>query len=99
MNGGAIRTGDGVVEVSGDLTFATVPGVLAEGSAWINGNPSGLTVDLKGVTRTDSAGVALMLEWLRLARAADRPLHFVNLSDQLIHLIRVSGLSQAFALK
>ena len=98
MNGDAVRRrGDGVVEVSGRLTFQTVPeyvarnGVLDEGAGPI-------TVDMENVTQVDSAGVALMLEWMEQARTRERELRFINLNQQLRNLISVSGLDKAFGL-
>lgn len=89
---------DGVVEVRGRMTFQTVPEFTARGSILLNGGGGPITVDLKNAALVDSAGVALMLEWMTQARAAGRELHFVNLHDQLRHLIGVSGLDKAFGL-
>ncbi len=88
---------DGVLEVSGELTFATVPALLAANSGLFAGSGA-LTVDLAGVSRADSAGVALLIEWLRLARRAGRELRYVNMPQQTAQLIRVSGLERVFAL-
>jgi phospholipid transport system transporter-binding protein len=89
---------DGVVEVSGRMTFQTVPEFVARGAKFVNGGGVSLTIDMDKVTLVDSAGVALMLEWLAQARAAKRELRFINLHEQLRHLISVSGLDKAFGL-
>jgi len=97
MNGnGVVRRADGAIEVNGALTFETVPQFFAGSGDWLDGGPEALTVDLKNVTRVDSAGVALMLEWRERARAAGRELRFANLPEQVRHIIRVSGLASAF---
>jgi phospholipid transport system transporter-binding protein len=88
---------DGTAEVSGELTFATVPAYLQGNGALFAGRGD-LTIDLRGVMRADSAGVALLVEWLRLARAAGRTLRYRNLPPQVDALVRVSGLEKAFAL-
>jgi phospholipid transport system transporter-binding protein len=51
------------------------------------------------VTLTDSAGLALMIEWLQLARAAKHEIVFTNIPEQMRDLIRVNGLTQVFQLK
>jgi phospholipid transport system transporter-binding protein len=88
---------DGTAEVSGELTFATVPTYLQRNGALFAGSGD-LVFDLQGVTRADSAGVALLVEWLRLARAAGRTVRYLNMPQQVDALIRVSGLEKAFAI-
>jgi len=83
------------LQVSGDLTFATVP-VLLERSEAVARGP--LVVDLGAVGHADSAGLALLVEWSRRARAVGHELSYVNLPEQLVRLVRVSGLEQIFAL-
>lgn len=90
---------DGAVDVSGVLSFETVPVFLGGETNWLDTGGGPLTVDLKAVSRADSAGLALMLEWLRRTRAAGRELHFVNVPEQVRHLIEVSGLTEVFVLK
>ncbi|HCU54813.1 MAG TPA: hypothetical protein DIC36_11245 [Gammaproteobacteria bacterium] len=80
--------------VQGALTFDTVPDWFAKGSGWFSGDGE-LIIDLAGVTRTDSAGLALLIEWLRLARTAKRPLRFTNVPDQVQTLTRINGLQDA----
>lgn len=93
---GITRRPDGTAEVSGELTFATVPAYLQRNGELFEGLGD-LTIDLKGVRRADSAGIALLIEWLRLGRAAGRTVRFTNMPPQLEALIRVSGLEKAFA--
>lgn len=85
---------DGVIAVSGPLSYETAAELLARTGDALKAGSGAATIDLHGVARIDSAGLALMIEWLRLARAAQRPLSFVHLSDQLCEMIRVHGLGQ-----
>jgi phospholipid transport system transporter-binding protein len=78
--------------VSGPLTFDTVPALLAGSGGWFAA-AGGVTVDLQQVTQADSAGLALLLEWLRRARRAGCALAFVNIPPQMQVLIRVNGLT------
>lgn len=85
----------GVLAVSGALTFDTVPDVYPGSVEWIAQAGSAITVDLVEVQKADSAGLALLLEWLHRARAAGRELRFVNVPEQVRSLVQVSGLNRA----
>jgi phospholipid transport system transporter-binding protein len=87
----------GVFAVSGRLTFDTVPAVLADSKTWFAGDGK-ITIDLSGVTLADSAGVALLLEWMEHSRDARRELDFSGFPEQLRRLIGVSGLNGVFGL-
>lgn len=87
--------GEGNLAVSGVLTFNTVPDVLTQSAPWIDKAGGPITMDLKEVRRADSAGLALLVEWLRRAKDKGRQLRFVNVPDQVRSLIRVNGLSEA----
>ncbi len=97
--GGFVTRRDGTFAINGLLTFETVPEFLGYTSTWLNSDSDTITIDMKNVSKADSAGLALMVEWLRRAREAKRCIRFVNIPEQLNHLIRVSGLQQTFATK
>jgi len=83
--------------LQGELSFSSVPGLLNEGKHLQPGS-GGVLVDLQGVTRTDSAGLALMVEWTRNARAQGVDITFVNIPQQMMALIRLSGLEEVLSL-
>ena len=85
--------GDGHWLLEGELDFNTVPDVLQHTGACMSG-VSGITVDLKGVTRADSAGLALLVEWLRESERAGLSISFVNVPAQLLSIARVCGLEK-----
>ena len=70
--------GEGQYAVSGELSFRTVPDLLRQGERLFEGC-SAFVLDLKGVSRADSAGLALLLEWLRRCRRRRQDLFFRNL--------------------
>ncbi len=82
---------DGHFLVRGALRFETVPGVWREGLRVLSGTSS-LVLDLKGVTRSDSAGLALLIEWMREARRRKAQIHYRNIPSQMQAIARVSGL-------
>lgn len=80
-----------IQSVSGALTFETVPGLYQRAASWFAG-AGDLVLDLAQVERTDSAGLALMLEWLRRAQSEKRKLVFTNIPTPVQTLIRINGL-------
>jgi len=86
-----ITTEDGRVEIAGDLTFETVAGLRERGAEVLRGNGD-VTLDLNAVTRADSAGLALMVEWLRQAKRKDAGLHVVNMPAQMLAIARMCKL-------
>ena len=96
-NGFAARD-NGAFMLSGRMTFQTVPQFLAHTNEWLQDGAKTVTIDLQGVTLADSAGLALLLEWLQRARGAGREMVFTNIPDQVRDLIRVNGLTQVFGL-
>ncbi|MDX9885874.1 STAS domain-containing protein [Thauera sp.] len=62
--GGAVT----VFAPAGELTMASAPAVLEDGRRLARAGD--LVVDFAGVTVADSAALALLLDWMRCARAA-----------------------------
>jgi phospholipid transport system transporter-binding protein len=89
--------GNGHWLLEGELGFATVPGMLQHPGADMRGL-DGIRVDLKGVTRADSAGLALLIEWLRESERAGVSIRFVNVPLQLLSIARVCGLEEILSL-
>ena len=87
--------GQGQYALSGELSFRTVPGLLREGERLFEGC-SAFVLDLQGVDRADSAGLALLLEWLRSCRRRQQDLYFRNLPQALVEIARVSNLDEVF---
>ena len=80
--------------VGGELTFDTVPALYQDSLGWFAGTGE-LVIDLAQVTRADSAGLALLLEWLRGADQAGCRLRLANIPHQVQTLIRINGLNGA----
>lgn len=81
--------GEGRFRLSGILDAATAPAVLEESQERF-ADAQRIEVDLAGVTESDSAGLALVLEWLRMARQHDQKINLVNLPAQINALARIS---------
>ena len=81
--------GGGRFRVSGVLDATTVGDVLKQSKDRFS-NLDRLAIDLAGVSDSDSSGLALLLEWLRLAKESKREISFVNVPGQISALARIS---------
>lgn len=90
----AIEDKRGPLRVKGALTFATVPALAALAKIRTALEEKPIIVDLAGVSHSDSAGLALLLQWVGDARAAGNELKFTNIPDQVEDFIRINGLAQ-----
>lgn len=83
-----VSADNGRVEIAGDLTFETVARLRERGAEVLRGIGD-ITLDLNAVTRADSAGLALMVEWLKQAKRHDASLRVVNMPDQMLAIARM----------
>lgn len=80
--------------VSGEMTFESVAQLWRD-SDGIFSDDSVVEIDLNGVTRTDSAGLALIVEWLREAGKGGARVELLNIPAQMIALAGVANLEPA----
>ena len=83
--------------LAGDLTFAHVAALYENAALEFTGEH--IEIDLAQVRHADSAGLALLLEWLRKARAAGCDIEYLHIPLQLQSLIDVSDLEHLIRLK
>jgi phospholipid transport system transporter-binding protein len=86
---------DGVLAVEGELSFETIPAVLAESAEFAARPdlPQKITIDFTAITGVDSAAVALLLEWRRMALKRGKTLLFSNLPANLLALAELYGVA------
>jgi phospholipid transport system transporter-binding protein len=85
--------GPGRLALSGPLVFATASQLLDVSRGMFAGSPA-ISIDLGEVTRVDSAGLALLLEWLRWGSAEGRTIRFKALPEKLLAIARLSGVEE-----
>ena len=96
MNGADIEPlGEGRFLVTGVLDAATVGPVLKRSALLFSDSPT-LQIDLAGVTESDSSGLALLIEWLRLAKQNRQQIGFHNMPRQIDALARISEVEELF---
>ena len=86
-------TGPGRFSVSGPMTFETVTSLLQQGAAAF-GQSGPIEIDLAQVGESDSAGLALLIEWKRLAREKHSSITFAGMPPQLMALARISEVDE-----
>lgn len=79
------------LRVSGDLTIDAVPEYL-EQSETLFSQLTALRIDLSAVSRSDSAGLALLIRWMREARASSKDIIFEQMPAQMLAMAEASGL-------
>ena len=84
--------------IAGELSFANAVAALERARAALGTNGGAFEVDLKGVTRADSAGLALLLELSREARAAGREMKCLGAPEQLRRLAGFFGVTEVLGL-
>jgi phospholipid transport system transporter-binding protein len=85
----------GQLRAEGPLTFASARHARELGLAAIGrGGTSALTIDCRGVTAADSAGLTVLIDWLAASRAAKRSLRFAHVPQGLTALAKISEVSE-----
>ena len=83
----------GALVVSGELTFKNARQAAAAGEAALHAAPQQrLQIDCTSLSRVDSAGIAVLIEWLRYARRSGRELRYQNLPASALAIARISEL-------
>ena len=88
-----LQEDNAVLALAGELSFETAPDLLDSQRDLFNRRDQ-LIIDCKAVTRSDSAGLALLVEWLRQAKRYHCQLMFRNLPGQILDIARVSGVEE-----
>lgn len=80
--------------VSGELVFASVREALGQSDALFDDADGELQVDLGGVERADSAGIALLIEWARRAKARNLDIQYTHMPEQMAAIAEISHLDR-----
>ena len=81
--------GDGKFAVSGDINFDTAEKILKATEAAFEDHTQ-LEIDLSEVEDSDSAGLALLLEWVTWANHSVREITFANIPERLLAIARTT---------
>lgn len=89
--------GSGRFSVTGELGFDTVRGLLSASEQPFTAAER-IEIDLAGITQGDSAGLALLIEWLRRTTLAGKELHYTGVPAQMRALARLSDVEEILPL-
>ncbi len=81
--------GDGCFALTGDMTFDTAEKILNASEAPFEDHTR-LEIDLSGVTNSDSAGLALLLEWVTWANHTVREIRFKGMPERVLAIARTT---------
>jgi phospholipid transport system transporter-binding protein len=88
---GISEPASGRIVVTGELTFASARDARQLGLLVLESSrASKLVIDCAGVTRADSAGLALLLDWLAWGRRKSRVVTLENLPSSLVAIAKIS---------
>jgi len=85
--------GDGRFALSGEMTFDTAEKILRASEEPFEEHTQ-LEVDLSEITQSDSAGLALLLEWVTWANHSVREIRFVGMPEKILAIARTTEVEQ-----
>ena len=86
-----------LIRVGGELTFSTAKDIQEQAQKVFEPITS-LNIDFTDVTRSDSAGLALLIDWMRTAKQSSKPILFYNIPQQILAIADASGLDELLPL-
>ena len=89
---------DGVIDISGDLTFATVT-TLCQAIPDYFTNIHDVTIDLSAIKNCDSASLVLLISIIRFLGTRNKTVTFTHLPQSIITLIKLYNLQQLITIK
>ncbi|HET7396736.1 MAG TPA: STAS domain-containing protein [Gammaproteobacteria bacterium] len=85
--------GEGRFLIKGKMNYESCPAALDESMRLFRDMPN-IELDLSAVDTTDSAGLALLVEWVGWAKREHRKLSFRHLPQQALALARISDVEK-----
>ncbi len=79
--------------VSGDLDVNNVMSIYQQAVQKFSQYKT-VIIDFSAVTSSDSAGLALIVEWIKYAKRQEQQIQFMHLSQDILSLADASGLDQ-----
>ena len=85
--------GEGHFALSGEMTFETAERILMASEEPFEQHTR-IEMDLSGVTKADSAGLALLLEWITWANHTVREIRFESMPERILAIARTTEVEQ-----
>lgn len=81
--------GDGRFALTGEMSFDSAERILRASEKPFEEHTQ-LEIDLSGVTESDSAGLALLLEWVTWANHTVREIRFVGMPERVLAIAKTT---------
>ena len=81
--------GEGRFALSGEMSFDTAERILRQSEEPFEEHTQ-LEIDLSGVTLSDTAGLALLLEWVTWANHTVREIRFTGMPERVLAIARTT---------
>ena len=81
--------GDGHFKLSGEMSFDTAERILQLSEKPFSEHTR-LEVDLSGITMSDSAGLALLLEWITWSNHTVREIRFSSIPERIMAIAKTT---------
>ena len=85
--------GEGHFALGGEMTFETAERILLASEEPFEQHTR-IEVDLAGITKSDSAGLALLLEWITWANHTVREIRFLSMPERVLAIARTTEVDQ-----
>lgn len=86
-----IIVNDDVICIQGSLNFSTVSDLYQKSLPYLS-KLNSITVDFTDVKTSNSAGLALMIEWIKYANHQQKKIKFLHVSEELLAIAKVTAL-------
>lgn len=92
-----VRIENNTLYVCGELDFSNAIFIYQQSQPLFLSAASALVIDFSGLHAANSVVMALMIDWMRRAKRADKSIQFKHLSSDVMSLARASGLDKIIA--
>ena len=89
--------GDGRFALTGEMSFDTAERILKASEKPFEEHTQ-IEIDLSGVTESDSAGLALLLEWVTWANHTVREIRFEGMPERVMAIAKTTEVDQLLSL-
>lgn len=92
-------SGNGLFKLTGEISFTSAADLWRQSQRLFTAAEENiLEIDLAGVKNVDSAGLALLVAWIRLSHRSAKTLRFVHLPSKLVALAKANNLGDLLGL-
>lgn len=92
-----IRIEGPTLHLSGDLDFSNVMSLYQQSIKLFSSDIPVIQIDFSGLASANSVALALMINWMRLAKKSAKSIQLKSISQELMSLAKAAGLDKVLA--